>query len=520
MKSKKLLKIASVAVLASTLAACGKEKVTKKDYEKWAKDNGYVLESDYDGWVENPDYEGWAEDNGYVRPAVENTLPKLEVSFSETYTTLDANILAQKIARKETLVFFWGSSTCNSCAAFKTPVNAFVKETGYSFYYLQDDDAVNTDLYLETLKETLGFQATAQITTPTVFVITNGELKKQWIAPTVTSSTEIKEYLDDYVNIDDAGSFVTAERKDLKTLEDLVVSVASGKKFILLTSRYACPHCNRLSDPNRDDVVTKIAQLWTGNFYKTTSENVAATIDMTKVDTTSSDSIFVGLNSTRVAELLTYIITTGEIAPEDLGVTFTNAEKTTYTFNADTFYAALKTYSDSDEGRQFIKGRMLNDIKFVPTFEAVNFSANVGVVDNAGTKTVVFENVVAQTMVQEGANISPTWKVDENGKAYVTYGKTGDAADLDNIASLRYSYFAKMLNGATSPTDGMNNSGSTTATGMLNNEYSVAKAWNKIANWLMSWAPQLKADYTAKYYDISATAEYNASQVTLTSYNH
>lgn len=345
----------------------------------------------------------------------------------------------------------------------------------------------------------LGFQATAKITTPTVFIIVNGKLKKQWIAPSVSTSTQIKEYLDDYVNIDDAGTFVTAERKDLKTLEDLVVSVASGKKFILLTSRYACPHCNRLSDPNRDNVVTKIAQLWSGNFYKITSENVATTIDMTKVDTTSTDSIFVGLNSTRVAELLTYIITTGEIAPEDLGVTFTNAEKTTYTFNTDTFYAALKTYSDSDEGRQFIKGRMLNDIKFVPTFEAVNFSANVGVVDNAGAKTVVFENVVAQTMVQEGANISPTWKVDENG---------------------RYSYFAKMLNGATSPTGGMNNSGSSTSTGLLNNEYSVAKAWNKIANWLMSWAPQLKADYTAKYYDISASTEYTASQVDLTSYNH
>lgn len=59
MKGNKFLKIASVAVLASTLAACGKEKVSEKEYKEWAEKNGYVLE-------EGIDYEGWAEENGYI----------------------------------------------------------------------------------------------------------------------------------------------------------------------------------------------------------------------------------------------------------------------------------------------------------------------------------------------------------------------------------------------------------------------------------------------------------------------
>ena len=46
MKGKKILKLASVAVLASTLAACG-NKVTEKDYKKWAEENGYILGLDH-----------------------------------------------------------------------------------------------------------------------------------------------------------------------------------------------------------------------------------------------------------------------------------------------------------------------------------------------------------------------------------------------------------------------------------------------------------------------------------------
>ncbi len=48
MKSNKILKIASLVLLTSTLAACGKEKVSEKEYKEWAEKNGYVLASDYD----------------------------------------------------------------------------------------------------------------------------------------------------------------------------------------------------------------------------------------------------------------------------------------------------------------------------------------------------------------------------------------------------------------------------------------------------------------------------------------
>ncbi|MBE6124455.1 MAG: hypothetical protein E7184_02855 [Erysipelotrichaceae bacterium] len=47
MKMKRFLKLASVAVLTSTLAACGKEKVTDADYKKWAEDHGYILGIDH-----------------------------------------------------------------------------------------------------------------------------------------------------------------------------------------------------------------------------------------------------------------------------------------------------------------------------------------------------------------------------------------------------------------------------------------------------------------------------------------
>ena len=146
--------------------------------------------------------------------------------------------------------------------------------------------------------EGLGLAKNAIITTPTVFIVVNGELTKQWIAPNITTAAQIKEYLAAYYNLDAAGTFVTEARKDLKTIEELAKAVASGDKFILLTSRFACPHCNRLTDPNRDDAVTKISQIWEGKFYKTTSENVAATIDetwMDKVVETGSGSIFEGL---------------------------------------------------------------------------------------------------------------------------------------------------------------------------------------------------------------------------------
>lgn len=46
MKGKKFLKLASVAVLASTLAACGK-KVTEDDYRKWAEEHGYIIGVDH-----------------------------------------------------------------------------------------------------------------------------------------------------------------------------------------------------------------------------------------------------------------------------------------------------------------------------------------------------------------------------------------------------------------------------------------------------------------------------------------
>ena len=281
MKVKKLLKVASVAVLASTLAACGKEKVSKKDYEKWAKDNGYVLESDYEGWVENPDYEGWAEDNGYVQIPEEidyTVTPTLEVAFGETYSTVSSKDLNSKLGYKQNVALIIGGSTCTGCSTLKSEgiLDEFVETTGYKLYYWQYDTDANWTAYLakkakfdandgtyanaEAFENDIKNNAAVKIirevyggldeiiATPTLVAYVNPQndtvsrsaVENLWSIDGNTAA-QIKAKLETVYTFETeefAAFREVAELSQIKTAGDMVKEVASGDASIMFFSRY------------------------------------------------------------------------------------------------------------------------------------------------------------------------------------------------------------------------------------------------------------------------------------------
>ncbi|MBE6124372.1 MAG: hypothetical protein E7184_02370 [Erysipelotrichaceae bacterium] len=291
MKVKKLLKVASVAVLASTLAACGKEKVSKKDYEKWAKDNGYVLESDYEGWVENPDYEGWAEDNGYVQIPEEidyTVTPTLEVAFGETYSTVSSKDLNSKLGYKQNVALIIGGSTCTGCSTLKSEgiLDEFVETTGYKLYYWQYDTDANWTAYLakkakfdandgtyanaEAFENDIKNNAAVKIirevyggldeiiATPTLVAYVNPQndtvsrsaVENLWSIDGNTAA-QIKAKLETVYTFETeefAAFREVAELSQIKTAGDMVKEVASGDASIMFFSRYGCGSCQVLQN--------------------------------------------------------------------------------------------------------------------------------------------------------------------------------------------------------------------------------------------------------------------------------
>lgn len=303
MKVKKLLKVASVAVLASTLAACGKEKVSKKDYEKWAKDNGYVLEEgiDYEGWagengyVANPDYEGWAEDNGYVQVPEEidyTVTPTLEVAFGETYSAVSSKDLEGKLKYKQNVALIIGGSTCTGCSTLKSEgiLDEFVETTGYKLYYWQYDTDANWLAYLEAKAEfenpadpaapkyadAAAFETAIKnnaavkiirevyggldeiITTPTLVAYVNPQsdtasrssVDNLWTIDGNTAA-QIKAKLETVYTFE-TEEFTAfrdvAELSQIKTAGDMVKEVASGDASIMFFSRYGCGSCQVLQN--------------------------------------------------------------------------------------------------------------------------------------------------------------------------------------------------------------------------------------------------------------------------------
>ncbi len=286
MKVNKLLKVASVAVLASTLAACGKEKVTKKDYEKWAKDNGYVLESGID-------YEGWAEDNGYVQPTAAKAL--LEVSFNtftddttteedealENLTNITHDDILQKVESGYNFILMWGDAThkCTACAAYQEQAARWVARNHYEVYYT--DSSYGTGNAKDEVMQYLGLN---QDKYPRIYAIIGGEVQ---VPLSPSDSTDAYSKFDAYVKKYFEIEEFSATVKKLRNLAELRSAVANEEKFVLYVTRRTCPDCTKQSDLLRDDALRKYFKEFNGNLYEIVSEDVQSEYESIFVEITS-----------------------------------------------------------------------------------------------------------------------------------------------------------------------------------------------------------------------------------------
>lgn len=265
MKSKKILKIASVFVLASTLAACG-EKVTTKDYEKWAVEHGYVYDP---------------ENNGYISET--NTKPWFEVTFSSTVTEIGATELLALINEEygSNLVVFYGRNNngeaTKETADFLTVANNFVEESKYKIYYFNYDKSYATgdaaltaeNVAKASVMEKLGIQTTD--TEAKLITFIEGEKKTTTAVKTMKNVAGLEKTLRIDFKLENN---VVTETHEITSIEELQTLVASGKQFLLFAGRKTCPDCKKMADPSRDAVLNKLFRDYEGAIYLMYSDYV------------------------------------------------------------------------------------------------------------------------------------------------------------------------------------------------------------------------------------------------------
>ncbi|MBE6124373.1 MAG: hypothetical protein E7184_02375 [Erysipelotrichaceae bacterium] len=431
MKVKKILKVASVAVLASTLAACGKEKVSKKDYEKWAKDNGYVLESDYEGWVENPDYEGWAEENGYVIPEVEidySVTPTLEFSFYGKYETISGANLNTRLSKKENVAVVVGGSSCEGCSALKESgaMDDFVEATGYKLYYYEYNQA---DAVGAWIKENVFGGDVVQ--TPTLIAFTNdtsdtasmSAVGNRWVDISSNTGAQIKAKLETIYTFETEKikDFVTnAELGELETLQEVFEEYLSGNESLMFFSQYGCPACQAVKNTSQLNFLTRLAKetdgeglkLWNiyidmirnmpinaagDGFMDYITENIVA--DLWTSETTTREELKTWLgevngtnaewNGTKwvvgakdasavykasnASDLIIYSTVLGHVVLEDDMLTEEGYLTAEYWENVVHFAKSTGAELSEELGEDICNGKMYFETRIVPVFLAVNY---------------------------------------------------------------------------------------------------------------------------------------------------
>ncbi len=496
MKMTKILKVASVAVLASTLAACGKEKVTKKDYEKWAKDNGYVLESgiDYEGWAEDNDYvlesgidyEGWAEENGYTQNVV-NTKPELEISFGHEMSSIDAAylknyigskdaVLGETFGEKKDLIVFYGINECNSCAAAKPIINAWVEATGYKVYYYNPDNSAASSAEKEAMLRKLGSTDGVTLTGPQLVFFVDGERVYNLTADSMTEE-RINTAVDYYYNTT-AGAVTVNTKKELETLADLRKSIANEEQFILYATRYNCPWCRKLADTKRDNGINKAFREYTGNFYTITAEKVLGEYNniyvkggledlaivekgtegaMTAwawlynqdngavVDAADGKPAYWPSTTTSVqkAEVLLYLVATGEVSPNVTNNEITNADQVA-------FLKEVAAYAAKTDSKKF-----LATDRNIPAFIAVGW-----------------------TEAEEEANTTAVSVIISRRTSVVKVDFENDEITIDETNANRV-LFPEYFTGATS--------GSSYKLDSVTPQSEIDLAYNSLMKWMNSW---------------------------------
>ena len=279
MKVKKLLKVASVAVLASTLAACGKEKVSEKEYKKWAEDNGYVLESaiNHEGWAgENGyvlesevDHEEWAEENGkvIVDKEIDYTVtPTLEIAFGKKYEVINGKTMNAKVTNQDNVAVVIGVSGCTGCSGLKESgeLDKFVENYGYRLYYYEYNAA---DTIASWIQENVF--AGDEVTGPTLVAFTynnidatHGKVAGVWKNISTNTAENIASKLQQVYTFEDFGDFTeNAELAELYTVQEIVEEVLSGNTSIMFFSRYTCPACQAIKNTGGQyNFITRLAK--------------------------------------------------------------------------------------------------------------------------------------------------------------------------------------------------------------------------------------------------------------------
>ncbi|MBE6124371.1 MAG: hypothetical protein E7184_02365 [Erysipelotrichaceae bacterium] len=536
MKVNKLLKVASVAVLASTLAACGKEKVSKKDYEKWAKDNGYVLEEgiDYEGWaedngyVEDPDYEGWAEDNGYVQPVVEKA--KLEVTFNNfadnpatgtvedpvdeqqrNLTEIDYDSLKAKFDGDYDFLLMLGNSTCGTCSTLKSVLADWIAETHYTVYYINDLTAGGNDAKTEVLGK-LGNPTNW----PRLYAVVGGEVEevKFFANSAAVTRAAVDELVAKHYTLEE----FKAEVYRFENMAELREAIVDGEQFILYVGRDACGDCKNLSDIHRDNTLTKIFKEYEGKFYTLVSEDTiaeykdAANPNALWADTTKWSSYWGNINvSTQTssvsdynkAENLAYMVAGGAF------------DETTLALDRDAFLTAAVAYANDallhDDGTKYMR----DSIRSVPGFVAVNFAHSVDYATEAdaimtlisknatlGTKVVgetTYKTVIEEKEVQvyeggawvnktvtyERLTIKGASKTAINGSNKRALWVTHKNAFVGALGGKGDATFGTYTNNMTF--NNINSDVLTSRSDVYYNEYELAYVQAQTMNWLTSW---------------------------------
>jgi thiol-disulfide isomerase/thioredoxin len=395
--NKKILKTASVVALAATLTACGKTKTVEKKVE----------------WTEEEKIQ-WAEENGYVQAEVEDTRAELEVAMGTTMSAIDAPYLKNYIGsvgasgetfgEKKDMLVFYGINECGTCEAIKPIVNAYVASSGHKVYYYNPDNSTALAAIKAEVLKKLGSTDGVTLTGPMLIAYVDGEYKGALSGTEITAES-IATFVGTYYR-DDLGAKTVANSWEFENLAQLRTKIAEGKKFVLYATRFNCPWCRKLADTARDNALNKLLRSYEGNLATITSEKVMdeynsiyvkGTIDTLEIVEPTAEGAMTAwqwlyaqdngatpdvVNETNIpaywpntktavqkAEVLLYLVATGEVGAHVTGGQITNADQVAFLKEVAAYAAKQVGTGEGQVAKKFVATD-----RNIPAFIAVGFT--------------------------------------------------------------------------------------------------------------------------------------------------
>lgn len=208
---------------------------------------------------------------------------KIELSFDDKIEYVDISFLEAAIGNgsgsnetfgeQRSLLLYFSEEDCSTCKKVQPQIEKWIRESGMKVYGYQEDfsaDIIQKQYMLRKLGSTDGVNLTAG----RLIAFKNGQ-RIDSIAGTfdLENTSKINRFVKRNFQTVPKNSIKAKSLKKLDGINELRECVANNEDFIVYFERYSCPDCRRLSDPNGQDIITKLAQNYKGNVYKVITED-------------------------------------------------------------------------------------------------------------------------------------------------------------------------------------------------------------------------------------------------------